>query len=225
MYMSTTLIATKLLASAGIALSLGGMGFAAAQNPTLQADMKAVETAITNKDFTAWKSASIQAATDRINATTEDQFNKLSNNVSQHKAAQEAIANNDYTAFKNSGDTKMLKRITTEDQFKQLVSDYQSRKSAQQAMNEAIKNNDFVAYKAAWSSLRSTFDENKDTQRTRPQPTDAELQTRFDALVKQYKADGSLPDADGFGPGIFGMGHWGRGMHGRWMDQDSSADQ
>jgi hypothetical protein len=221
--MSLSLVSTKILTGALLAIGIGGTGAAFALSPTVQKDVQAVQSALSSKDFGAFKSATIQAATDRVNSMTQDQFDKLSTNYTQHKAAQDAIAAGDYIAFQNSGDTRMLKRITTEEQFRTAVSEYTTRKAAQASVNETIKNNDFAAYKTAISQLMNARKQDSgDTNGpSRPQPTDAQLQTRFDTLVANYKADGSLPTEDGFGR--FGMMGMGRG-HGGGMRGDHAME-
>jgi hypothetical protein len=148
--MTLPLLATKLLAGGMLALGIGAGTLGAVSS----ANRTAIDTAITNKDLTAYKSATIQAATDAANSITQDQLNTISDRFAQEKIEQEAI-------------------------------------------NTAIKNNDFAAFKSARLADKDT-DNNKGN---RPVPTDTQLQTRFDALVAQYKLDGTLPQAHGFGMG------------------------
>jgi hypothetical protein len=212
--MTLPLLATKLLAGGMLALGIGAGTLGAVST----ANRTAIDTAITNKDLTAYKSATIQAATDAANNLTQDQLNTLSDRKAKMLAVQTAIDNNDYTAFKASADTRMLARVTTQAQFDTLVTNNKTEKAEQEVINTAIKNNDFAAFKAARLADNDT-DNNKGN---RPVPTDAQLQTRFDAMVAQYKADDTLPQVRGNGMEGFGGGRGGR--HGGRMKGFDAPD-
>ena len=107
--MSLPLLATKLLAGGMLALGIG----ASTLGTVSSANRTAIDTAITNKDLTAFKSATIQAATDRANSITQDQFDTLVTKHQVEKTEQEAIntaiKNNDFAAFKAA---KIIDRST-----------------------------------------------------------------------------------------------------------------
>lgn len=222
-------IFNQLIAGSMAVIGLGGAGIIASTNPTINASIQNAQTAITNKDLSAYKIAAKQLNTDRFNsqntlidATTQDQLNTMSDKQAKRKAVQDAITNNDYNAFKANADSRMLQRVTDQASFDKLVTSSKLRLENHAKEVEAIKNNDFNAYKAT-KLAEKTNDTNIKNGRTRPVPTDAELQTRFDKLVANYKADGSLPsDQKEKGFGGFEMG--GRG-HGGRHGQDFGNDR
>jgi hypothetical protein len=205
-------ILNQLIAGSMAVIGLGGAGIMASTNPAIKADLASVQTAITNKDLSAYKTAEKQLITDRasaentrVDATTQDQLNTISDKQAKGKAVQDAITNNEYDAFKANADQKMLQRVTDQAGFDKLVASSKARTEAINKISEAIKNNDFATFKSA--ELTEKTDRGG---KSRPAPTDVELQTRFDQLVANYKADGSLPrDQKGFGG--FEMGGRGHG--------------
>jgi hypothetical protein len=206
----------QLIASGIATVALGGAGMMANTNPAIKADIQSVQTAITNKDLSGYKSAEKQLVTDRsidqnarIDGTTQDQLNTISDKQSKMKATQDAITNNDYNAFKANADQRMLTRVTDQAGFDKLVNGNKVHLDQANKIAEAIKSNDFAAFKRAESN-EQTNETNDKQEKSRPAPTDVELQTQFDKLVANYKADGSLP-ADQKGFGGFGMGGRGHG--------------
>jgi hypothetical protein len=210
-----TTLSTKLVASSlALAGGIGGVGAIAASNPTIQADFKNVETAITSKDLSAFKAAEKQLINDktseelsRVDSTTQDQLNSMSDRQTKGKATQDAINNNDYNAFKANANQQMLKRTPDQASFDKLVASNKARTDATNKISDAIKNNDFNAFKTAKTNEMQNAPANQNGK-TRPTPTDAQLQTEFDKLVANYKANGSLPNQNE-GMGMFG------GMRGR----------
>jgi hypothetical protein len=195
--MSIKLIAVGVLAVAG----LGGATVFAATNPTIQADFSKVQTAIVNKDLTSYKTAKTQLINDRtnvetarVNATTQDQLNAMSDKLAKRTAVQAAITANDYNAFKASADANMLKRVPDQASFDKLVANQKARTENLVKISEAVKNNDFNAFKVAEASMIANRpNDNNRKNDNRPAPTDAQLQTRFDKMVADYKANGKLP--------------------------------
>lgn len=116
-----------------------------------------------------------------------------------------AIEANDYTKLSTTEQAK----ITT-DQFAKMVTMSATMQAGKTAIETAIKNNDFTAFKSAHTTMKTAMEANKpadanDSDKSRPEPTDAQLQTQFDKMVASYKADGSLPE----------MGMRGQGMNGK----------
>jgi hypothetical protein len=233
--MSIKLIAAGILAVAG----LTGATVFAATNPTIQANFTNVQTAIVNKDLTGYKTAKTQLINDRttaqttkVNATTQDQLDAMSEKLNKRKAIEAAITANDYNAFKAVADANMLKRTPDQASFDKLVSIQKAHADQITKIGEAIKNNDFNAFKVAESSqianrpLDNNKNGNKKNEKSekRPAPTDAQLQAKFNKMVADYKANGTLPTdhkgmmgidhgKDDFGGEGFG---YGRGHKGGW---------
>jgi hypothetical protein len=216
MSLFTTLSTNLIAGSLAIAGSIGGVGAIAASNPAIKADFQSVQTAITAKDLGGYKTAKTQlindttkAETDQVNATTQDQLNTMSDKQIKMKATKDAITNNDYNAFKTNADQRMLTRVTDQAGFDKLVTINKAHLDQANKIADAIKNNDFSAFKTAESN-EQTNETNDKQEKSGPAPTDTQLQTQFDKLAANYKANGSLPtDQKGFGR--FGMGGRGNG--------------
>jgi hypothetical protein len=94
-----TTISTK-LAMGGLALIAvaGGITAFATTNST------PVQDAINNKDLSAYRTALIQGATERGNATTQEQLNTMADKMATRKAdmlkLDEAVKNNDFEVYK-----------------------------------------------------------------------------------------------------------------------------
>lgn len=215
--MSINTIAAGVLAVAG----LGGATVFAATNPAIQADFKNVRTSIVNKDLTGYKAAKNQLINDRsaqevtkVNATTQDQLNTMSDKQAKRTAVQTVITNNDYNAFKASSEANMLTRTPDQASFDKLVAQQKAHAAESAALSEAIKNNDFNAYK----TLEKTEEQNDPTENNgKPEKvqTDTQLQKRFDQMVADYKASGTLPsDNKGMMGGHGGMDEGIRGNFG-----------
>jgi hypothetical protein len=194
--MSINQIAAGVLAVAGI----GGVSAFASNNLTIQNDFKAVQTAITNKDLSAFKTAKTQLVNDKsteeiaeINSTTQDQLNTIADRQAKMTATQTAIANNDYNAFKTNADQRMLKQVPDQASFDKLVTEIKARTDAMNQINIAIQNNDFNTFKTAEASMQNLHGSDNKSGKTRPTPTDAQIQARFDKMVANYKATGQLP--------------------------------
>jgi hypothetical protein len=210
--MSIKLITAGILAVAG----LTGATVFAATNPTIQTNFKNVQTAIVNKDLSGYKSAKTQLINDRttaqttkVNATTQDQLNAMSDKLNKRKAVEAAITANDYNAFKAAADANMLKRTPDQSSFDKLVANQKARADILAKIGETIKNNDFNAFKTAVNSKlqNRTLNINKNGNKkneNRPAPTDSQLQARFDKLVADYKANGTLPTDH---KGMMGIDH------------------
>jgi hypothetical protein len=214
----------KLLAVTTLGLMVVGIGSLAANAQTINSD--ALKTAIQNRDLAAFKKAIVDRAQQNADSTTQDELNKRADSLAQHEKVATDISNNDYEAFKKDADPRMLAKVTSQDAFTKLVESTKARKTIQDKIVQAVKDNNFEAFKSAQAEVRALHDAeeaqepaNSSDKRNsnRAAPTDAELQTRFDKLVTQYKTDGSLPDQHGLGHG-FGDdfdGHRGGKGHGR----------
>jgi hypothetical protein len=199
-------------------LGAGVIGVSAAANPTLSTDLKAIQTAIINKDLQAFKDATIKSATNRANSTTQEELNSMSDLAISQKAIQDAVTDNDYEAFKKSADPKMLEQVNSQTEFDVLVAKNKVRLENQDKLNSAIKNNDFEAYKMALKEMVNDRSKGRMFNKKGPELSDEKLKTRFDEQVAQYKADGTLPGENNFmemGRGGFKGGHKG-GMMGEF---------
>lgn len=219
-----TSLSTKLFAGTlAIAGGMGGIGALASSNPTIQQDVKNVQTAIESKDLNAYKTAKTQLVTDeakvktdKINSTTQDELNTMADNQAKRKAVADAVRNNNYEAFKANANPQILNKVNSQAEFDKLVAKYKTQQENLAKLTDAIKNNDFNSFKAL-AEARQANNPNKDDKR--PEPTDAQLQAKFDEMVAKYKADRSLPGQDGdmmgmvgFEGGKGGMKKGGRGM-------------
>ena len=221
-------LSTKIIVgSLAIVGGIGGVTALASTNPTVQTDLNNVKAAITSKDLSAFKIAQTQLINDkakteidRVNSTTQDQLNEMSDRMVKQQAVQDAIKNNDYNAFKVNADARMLERVNSQEAFDKLVAAEKTRTEQITKIDDAIKNNDSSAYMVALKVLEvnKPTDTNAEKNKpARPTPTDAQIQTQFDKLVAAYKADGSLPSQNnrmmGFGGGMGmkgGRGHGGQ---------------
>jgi hypothetical protein len=210
--MSIKLITTVILAVAG----LSGATVFAATNPTIQANFKNVQTAIVNKDLTGYKSAKTQlindkttAETTKVNSTTQDQLNSMSDKVNKKTAVKAAITANDYNAFKAAADANMLKRNLDQASFDKLVANQKAHADQIAKIGEAVKNNDFNAFKAAESfqiANRPVVNNKKGNKKNDNKTglTDSQLQAKFNKMVADYKANGTLPTDH---KGMMGIDH------------------
>lgn len=202
----------QLIAGGIAAISLGGVAVTAATNPAIKADFTNVQTAMTNKDLGAYKTAEKQLVTDRsaaqntkIDATTQDQLNTMSDKQAKSKATQDAITNNDYNAFKANASQQMLTRTPDQASFDKLVASNKARTDTMNQISDSIKNNDFNAYKTAVTTGEQNEPAGNDAnEKARPAPTDAQIQTQFDKLEAAFKADGTLPNLNMGGRGFGG---------------------
>lgn len=212
--MSLKIITASILAVAGLTSAT----VFASTNPTIQANFTNLQTAITNKDLAGYKTAKTELINSRktneltrINATTQEELNSLGDKQAKWLAVQTAITNNDYNAFRTSADAKMLARTPDQANFDKLVAGQKAHIASELKESEAIKNNDFNAYKLAESEEvnNRTLNNTNNKKSNRPAQTEAEMKTRFDQMVSDYKATGTLPsDSKGFFDG-HGMGDYG----------------
>jgi hypothetical protein len=211
-----------LLAVTTLGLMVVGIGSLAANAQTTNSD--ALKTAIQNRDLVAFKKAFVDRAQQNADSTTQDELNKRADNLAKHDAVKTAIENNDYEAFKSNAGTRMLEKVNNQEAFMKLVESSKQMKAIGEKVDQAVKDNNFDAFKSAKADMKTLREANKpaddnDNRRERAEPTEAEMKTRFDKLVEQYKADGSLPSERGTGHGFgddFG-GHRGGKGSGRGM--------
>jgi hypothetical protein len=149
-------------------------------------------------------------------------------------AARTALINKDINAFKsaivtdaqtrsnNLTQSEFDSRVTTQEAFTALVNSQKAMDAIKVKIDNAIKANDFAAFKTAQTEMMALREANKPAEANdnhiRPTPTDAELQTKFDTLVARFKADGTLPSANFGGKGGFdgGFGGGHKGGKGRF---------
>lgn len=205
-YMNNTLK----LVSLGLmgTLAFGSVAAFAINTPAANQAMQNVQVALTNKDYTGWKTAEIALATERTNSITQDQFNTKAENYIKSQQVQTAIKNNDYNAFVASASDKMKSKITSQADFDILVTNQKVRADYQTKVGESVKNNDFASFKALEetkpeSVSKPSFKNKGNKNQTL---TDTQLQTKFDKMVENYKASGTLP---GQNEGMKGIGHFG----------------
>jgi|GEM_PF-5232381 len=107
------------------------------------------------------------------------------------EAVQKAIETGDYAAFREA----MIAQIATEAEFQKRVAAHKAHALALTAMQTAIKNNDFAAFKKANEDMRAAMmslnAENDDTPKT---PNEEQMKKHFEKMIAQYKADGTLPE-------------------------------
>lgn len=199
--MSIKLITAGVLAVAG----LGGATVFAATNPTIQSNFANIQTAILNKDLSSYKTAKTQLINDKkttettkVNETTQAQLDAMSDKLNKRKAIEAAITANDYNAFKAAADANMLKLTPDQAFFDKLVANQKAHADQIAKIGEAIKNNDFNAFKLAesYQTDNRPMDNSKNGNKKndkRPVPTDAQLQAKFNKMVADYKANGTLP--------------------------------
>ena len=212
--MSINQVVAGLMTVAG----LTGVSAFAMTNPTIQADIKNVQTAIANKDLTGYKTAKTQlitdqtkVQTDKVNATTQDQLNTMADHQAKSKARMTALTNNDLNEF-NANSGKQVDQAT----FDKMVANNKTRMDEMNKLSDTIKNNDFNTFKTLEQTNMSMKgnkgnrgNKNNKYGQTRTAPTDAQLQTKFDQMVSDYKANGTLPNQmmDKMMEGGEGFGH------------------
>ncbi|MEI6711787.1 MAG: hypothetical protein WCK88_06485 [bacterium] len=122
---------------------------------------------------------------------TETQFANMVAQNAARTAEDNAITAGDYTAFRNA----KIAEIPTEAEFRNMVTIHTAQVTAQAAIETAVKNNDFAAFQKAESDLQTAMAALK-TNRPGfvPKTPDAtQMKKRFDQMVAQFKADGTLP--------------------------------
>ena len=223
-------LGTKLAVGAiGIASLAGGTVAFAATNPTIQNDIKAVQSAIVSKDLNAYKTAANQLSTDKnkakankINATTQDELNTMADKQAKQKATQDAITNNDYNAFKANADARILTKITDQASFDKLVTSNKVRVNALAQLDAAVIANDASAYIKVAKNMESS-EPLKGNGHVKKVQTDDQILTRFDKDRQAYLADNTVLPSTNF-KGRFGMGE-GKGFgKGHKNFEDKSAD-
>lgn len=170
-------------------VALVGLSFAAVNtvgNAGHHVAMEGVRSAVEAGDYTALP----EAAQTKI---SESQFAQMVERRAEHEAEKTAVENNDYPAFREA----KIAQIPTEEEFADMVTRHAEHEAAQTAIQDAIKNNDFVAFKAAHEAMKPDGFDNANAHAM----DDTRLQKRFDTLVSQYQEDGTLPENNGFGMG------------------------
>lgn len=200
----------KTLIGVGLALAtLSTLSFAATKVGKMNTESFAtIHAAIESNDY-----ASLP---DTIKSTlTEERFNDMVAKQAEHAALQASIEAGDYTAFKNA----LIAQIPSEEEFQMMVTQQKTRAEHKTKLETTVKNNDFAAYKVLLTEQKAQMEarrpEGMMDDTVRPEPTDKQLQKRFDALVAGYAENGTLPDTMAGGPGFGGkMGGHVRGGHG-----------
>lgn len=150
---------------------------------------ESVKTAIQANDYS-------QLSTEAQAKITEDRFAKMVDRQATKKAVQTAIEQADYNAFLQVADEKILDRVDSQEDFDELVTRHQARTAHREALETAVKNNDFAAFDAAIESHKATMeaiDDDDDRHHNRPELTDEQKQEKFQKLVEYYTENGELP--------------------------------
>jgi hypothetical protein len=218
-------ISPKIIASLVGVSALGGLAVSAANTTQLSDQVAKVQSALISKDLNAWKTASIDLATAKINSTTQEQLNTKSERYASRTAVNDAIEKGDYESFKKSADQRMLSRIASKEDFDKLVSYKKVMQEHLVKVADAVKKNDFDAFKnLAKNKPTPTPKGDKNPTKQRPTPSDEQLKTRFDAMVAAYKADGTLPTDHNDMRNIEGFEGKGKHMRGN-TEQDSQNNR
>jgi hypothetical protein len=196
------------LAVTGLSLTLLGAGVVSFAHNLSPAE----KTALINGDFNGYKSAITESAKLKADNLTQEDFTKLSTKVVSQEAVKKAIEEGNYENFKKSADTRMLARITNQTEFDKLVTETKAIKVIQDKVIQAIKDNNFEAFKAAQTEMKTYRDANHPNNTGRMDkhnytPTEAEMKSRFDSMVTSYKANGTLPENSMMGKGFKGGFH------------------
>jgi hypothetical protein len=129
--------------------------------------------------------------------------------------AQEALVKRDFGAYKTAilegakDHTKKVESMTQAD-FDKMADNKAKMDVIKPVLEQAIKDNNYEAFKIAQDQVKSIREERKDEKNdgrpARVEPTEEQKKAMFDQAVAQYKKDGSL--------GHFGMKKEGRGENG-----------
>jgi hypothetical protein len=181
-----------------LAAGVGGVAVLANHNGPYSKMNDKVHSAIVNKDLTQYKAAQTEtinqekkAELDKVNSMTQEQFDTMADKHIKLTAARKAIADNDYEAFKANADDKMLSKITDQVSFDKMVANQKARAEHQAKVTEAVKTNNFDLFKQAISEREANHPK-KDEDSSRPEPSEAELKTRFDKMVENFKKNGVI---------------------------------
>ncbi len=134
-------------------------------------------------------------------------------NPNQNPEVQKALIAKDLNAYKqavltnNAKNTQEKLDNLTQDKLNLMSDNYAKMQATQTKITDSVKAGDKLEdYKSTVKeakNLRDTMrarietsqkpDANKTVRLPRPEPTDAELETRYNEQVAQYKKDGTLP--------------------------------
>lgn len=180
------------LALTALAVSLTGLGVM-----SLAHNNQAMKDMLVKGDYTGYKSALVESGKKKADKLTESKFNEMSKKAQSMEATKKAIEEGNYENFKKSADARMLAKVTSQADFDKLVAEFKSAKAIQDKITQAIKDNNFEAFKSAHTEMKTLRESNKSSNKegktNKTAPTDEQLKSKFDKLVAQYKADGSLP--------------------------------
>ena len=149
-------------------------------------------------DFEGFKSSIIKNAESKTKNLTKDQFDSMSKAAIKHKSVKKAILDSNYDDFKTNADKRMLDQIKTLEDFNKLVSTSKTTKLIQDKINQSVKDNNFDAFKSATTELNNNHQRNLNNKenKNKQAPTETMQKSRFDMLVAEYKASGTLPDSN-----------------------------
>lgn len=188
------------LASIG-ALALGSFSFAAIGGKNLGfAKDDTVRSAVESGDYSALS----DTAKTKI---SETQFQDMVAKQSQQKVIENALESGDYATFKQA----MIDQIPTEAEFQEMRTQKQNMEAklseieaansvTRAAVEEAVRNNDFTAYKAAIEAQKASLEANRPEgveAPEAPEQDESRLQEQFNQAVEYYAENGSLPERGG----------------------------
>jgi uncharacterized protein (DUF885 family) len=138
-----------------------------------------------------------------------------------NKDAKTALENRDLDGFKKAVKDDNNKKIDslTQDEFNKMAEKNAQMQENLKKIEEAVKNNNFDAYKSVMESIKNErknngMDQdmkNKLFKNKRGEMTEEKQKEMFDKLVEYYKQNGSLPEKMGMMP------HMGRGKMGGFI--------
>lgn len=173
--------------------ALGVLGIAAMVGiPSTQArgymSDPAVQKALADQDYSAFDQAITEYASRRMHNIDAQQSDRMTLHHQKREDLRKAIEANDYEAFQSLAGQRLKTRIDTPEKFDQLVKLHQANQTRRTQITEAIKNNDFEAFKTAL-----TTDPSNPNQPVTPTASEELLRQRFNQLRDYYLQHGELP--------------------------------
>jgi len=106
------------------------------------------------------------------------------------EAVHAAVDANDYSQLSTEAQEKI-----SQERFAEMVAKKSSMDAHRSAIESAVSSNDFNAFKAEIESHKADRPEKEDGEDRpeREQPTEEELQTKFNEMVTYYNENGELP--------------------------------
>ncbi|MGL4758504.1 MAG: hypothetical protein ACRCXZ_04160 [Patescibacteria group bacterium] len=180
------------IAVSALGLTIAGLGVLSLANGNQQ-----IKDLLVKGDFNGYKSALIDSAKQKADTLTEEEFKKMSSKAQNAEATKKAIEESNYDEFKKYANSKLQNKITNQEDFKKLVDQHKTKQAISKKIDQAVKDNNFDLFKSAQDEMKSQFQINKDSMKSKKNRnsnlTQDELKSKFETLVSNYKVDGSLP--------------------------------